>query len=111
MEIIDVIIAILAGLATAIPLVIKLIYYVKVAVKARNWNVLLDLIMSLMKEAEIDPNLTDGEARKAYVMAAVRAAASTVNYDIDLVVISKLIDSLSELTKKVNICSTAGETK
>ena len=53
MEYLDVILSIVAGLAAAIPLVIKLVQYVQAAVKEKNWNKLLDLVMNLMEEAEI----------------------------------------------------------
>lgn len=38
MEYLDVILSIVAGLAAAIPLVIKLVQYVQAAVKEKNWN-------------------------------------------------------------------------
>lgn len=103
MSTINIIVSILAGLATAIPLVIKLIEYVSKAVKERNWQQLLTLIMDLMARAEANPDLSDGAARKRWVMSMVEAAAATINYDIDSEAVSKLIDSLCDLTKKVNV--------
>ena len=100
MEYLDVILSIVAGLAAAIPLVIKLVQYVTAAVKEKNWNKLLDLVMSLMEEAE--QKFADGATRKEWVMAMVQASAESINYDIDLAAISELIDSLCDLTKKVN---------
>ena len=47
MEWINYAVSILSGLAIAIPLVVKLIEYVKKAVKEKNWNKLLDLVMKL----------------------------------------------------------------
>ena len=90
MEYLDVILSIVAGLAAAIPLVVKLVQYVTAAVKEKNWNKLLDLVMSLIEEAEI--KFADG----------VAASADSINYDIDMSAISELIDSLCDLTKKVN---------
>ena len=46
MEWINYAVSILSGLAIAIPLVVKLIEYVKKAVKEKNWNKLLDLVLS-----------------------------------------------------------------
>ena len=100
MEYLDVILSIVAGLAAAIPLVVKLVQYVTAAVKEKNWNKLLDLVMSLMEEAE--EKFADGATRKEWVMAMVQASAESINYDIDLAAISELIDSLCDLTKKVN---------
>ena len=100
MEYLDVILSIVAGLAAAIPLVIKLVQYVQKAIKEKNWGQLLDLVMSLMEEAEI--KFADGATRKEWVMAMVSASAESINYDIDLAAISGLIDALCALTKTVN---------
>lgn len=100
MEYLDVILSIVAGLAAAIPLVIKLVQYVTAAVKEKNWNKLLDMVMNLMEEAE--EKFADGATRKEWVMAMVQASAESINYDIDMAAISELIDSLCDLTKKVN---------
>ena len=100
MEYLDIILSIVAGLAAAIPLVIKLVQYVTAAVKEKNWNKLLDLVMNLMEEAE--KKFADGATRKEWVMAMVQASAESINYDIDLAAISELIDSLCDLTNKVN---------
>ena len=100
MEYLDVILSIVAGLAAAIPLVVKLVQYVTAAVKEKNWNKLLDLVMNLMEEAEI--KFADGATRKEWVKAMVKASAESINYDVDMEAISELIDSLCDLTKKVN---------
>lgn len=100
MEYLDVILSIVAGLAAAIPLVIKLVQYVQAAVKEKNWNKLLDLVMNLMEEAEI--KFADGATRKEWVMAMIAASAESINYDIDMAAISDLIDNLCDLTNKVN---------
>ena len=70
MEYLDIILSIVAGLAAAIPLVIKLVQYVQKAIKEKNWGQLLDLVMSLMEEAE--EKFADGATRKEWVMAMVR---------------------------------------
>lgn len=97
---IEIIVAILTGLATCIPLVWKLIEYVKKAVKEKNWNELLKLIMNLMSEAE--KKFDDGATRKEWVLAMVQASSDTINYDIDIELVSALIDSLCDMSKTVN---------
>ena len=100
MEYLDIILSIVAGLAAAIPLVVKLVQYVTAAVKEKNWNRLLELVMNLMEEAEV--KFADGATRKEWVMAMIAASAESINYDIDMAAISDLIDSLCALTNKVN---------
>lgn len=100
MEWVELALSILVGLTTAIPLVIKLIEYVQKAVKEKNWNALLAMVMDYMEIAE--EKFETGAERKEWVLSMVEASASTVNYDIDLAVIDKLIDSLCSMTKVVN---------
>ena len=100
MEYLDIILSIVAGLAAAIPLVVKLVQYVTTAVKEKNWGQLLNLVMNLMEEAE--EKFADGTTRKEWVMAMVQASAESINYDVDMAAISELIDSLCDLTKAVN---------
>lgn len=100
MEWVEFALSILVGLTTAIPLVIKLIEYVQKAVKEKNWNALLAMVMDYMEIAE--EKFETGAERKEWVLSMVEASAATVNYDIDLAVIDKLIDSLCSMTKVVN---------
>lgn len=97
---INYIVAILTGLATAIPLVINLIKYVKKAVKEKNWNQVVKLVMNLMEEAET--KFDNGADKKQYVLSMIKASADTINYDIDMDAISDLIDSLCNMSKVVN---------
>ena len=92
--------AILSGLATAIPLVIQLVKYVKAAIKEKNWNKVLELVMSLMATAET--KFTTGSERKEWVMMMVKATSDTIDYDINMDEISKLIDALAAMSKAVN---------
>ena len=94
------IISIIAGLGAAIPLVLKLIEYVQKAVKEKNWVQLLNLVMSLMAEAE--SKFETGAERKEWVLAMVTASAKEINYDVDTSVISNMIDSLCDMSKHVN---------
>lgn len=100
MEWLEIIISILSGLAVTIPLVIKLVEYVKKAIKEKNWNKLLELVMKLMAEAET--KFDNGKDRKAWVLHMVEASAATINYDIDLAQVGEMIDSLCAMSKKVN---------
>ncbi len=100
MEWMNYVVSILSGLAIAIPLVIKLVEYVRKAVQEKNWSQLLNLVMSLMEEAE--KKFDDGATRKEYVMALVKSSADTINYDIDMNAVSNLIDDLCAMSKVVN---------
>ena len=100
-HIINLIVSILAGLATCIPLAYNLVKYVKKAAKEKNWNALLDLVMKLIIQAETKFN--DGATRKEWVMAMVQTSAEYINYPVDAQALSELIDSLCDLTKSVNV--------
>ena len=106
-QIINVIVAVLAGLATCIPLVVKLVQYVKKATQEKNWGGLLDLVMRLMEQAE--KKFADGATRKEWVMAMVQTSAEYINYPVDIQALSDLIDNLCNLTKKVNSPETTNE--
>lgn len=96
----EILVSVLAGLATTIPLVIKLVEYVKMAIREKNWNKLLNLVMNLMAEAE--GKFDNGDERKSWVLMAVKASADTIDYDIDMEQVSDLVDSLCAMTKVVN---------
>lgn len=99
-NIVQIIVSILSGLAVTIPLVIKLIEFVRKSIQEKNWTSLVSLITKFMEEAEL--LFSSGEERKNYVMLAIKASADTINYDIDMDVVGKLIDSLCEMSKVVN---------
>ena len=101
MEILELIIEILAGLMIVIPLVAKLIEYVKKSTQEKNWGNLIRLLLNLMATAE--EKFDNGADRKQWVIAMVQASANTINYPISEQELSKLIDNLVELTKKVNV--------
>ena len=101
MEILELIIEILAGLMIVIPLVAKLIEYVKKSVLEKNWHNLIHLLLNLIATAE--EKFDNGADRKSWVIAMVQASANTINYPISEQELSKLIDNLVELTKKVNV--------
>lgn len=99
-EWLQLIVSVLAGLATAIPLAIKLVEYVQKAVKEKNWGKILEMVMKYMATAE--EKFDNGADRKEWVLAMVKASADTVDYDIDMEAISKLIDDLCKMSKTVN---------
>lgn len=96
----NVLIAALPGVIAVITLVYNLVKFIKKAIKEKNWDKLIALIMKLMAEAE--QKFIDGATKKEWVMAMVMAAATTINYDINPAELSALIDSLCDLTKQVN---------
>lgn len=96
----EILVSILSGLAVTIPLVIKLIEYVKKAIREKNWNDLLELVTRLMTEAE--GKFDNGDDRKEWVLMCVKASADTIDYDIDLDEVADLIDSLCAMSKIVN---------
>ena len=101
MEILELIIEILAGLMIVIPLVVKLIEYVRKSALEKNWNNLIRLLLNLIATAE--EKFDNGADRKQWVIAMVQASANTINYPISEQELSKLIDNLVKLTKKVNV--------
>ena len=99
-QIVSLIVALLSGLATCIPLAYKLVQYVKKATQEKNWNALLGLVINLMEQAE--KKFTDGATRKEWVMAMVQTSAEYINYPVDSVALGKLIDALCDMSKIVN---------
>lgn len=99
-QIISLIVAILAGLSTCIPLAYKLVQYVQKATQEKNWAALLGLVMDLMEEAE--QKFADGATRKEWVMGMVQTSAEYINYPVDTEALGNLIDSLCDMTKVVN---------
>lgn len=100
MEWVQLALSIMAGLVTAIPLVIKLVEYVQKAIKEKNWNAMLDMVMTYMETAET--KFETGAEKKEWVLAMVQASADTINYDIDLNAIGQLIDDLCDMTNVIN---------
>lgn len=97
---VELIVAILSGLAAAIPLVVKLVEYVQKAVKEKNWGLLLERVVDLMEVAET--KFKDGAERKEWVMAMIKASADGINYDVDYDALGKLIDMLCDMSKVIN---------
>jgi len=100
-QIVSLIVAILAGLSTCIPLAYKLVQYVQKATQEKNWAALLGLVIKLMEEAE--QKFEDGATRKEWVMAMVQTSAEYINYPVDTEALGDLIDSLCDMTKIVTM--------
>ena len=98
--VINYIVSILSGLCVCIPLVYKLVITIQSNIREKNWSKLLELVMNLMAEAE--KQFDNGADKKAWVLGIVESSAGTINYDIDLVKVGELIDSLCAMSKSVN---------
>lgn len=101
MDILELLIEILGGLVIIIPLVVKLVEYVKKSTLEKNWNNLIRLLLNLIATAE--EKFDNGADRKQWVIAMVQASANTINYPISEKELGDLIDNLVALTKKVNV--------
>lgn len=97
----ELVVSILTGLSVAIPMVVALVVYVKKSVQEKNWTSLLALVTDLMTQAE--KNFADGVSKKSWVMTMVEASMNTLNYPVDMEVVSKLIDDLCSMSKQVNV--------
>lgn len=99
-QIVNLVVAVLTGLAACIPLAVKLVQYVQKATQEKNWSSLLGLVVDLMEEAEV--KFSDGATRKEWVMAMVQTSAEYINYPVDTEALSEMIDALCDMTKIVN---------
>lgn len=100
MEWVKLILSNLTGIAAIITLAIGLIRYVRKATKEKNWGKLLTEVTKYMEIAE--DKFDNGADRKEWVMAMVKVSAETINYDINIDEVSKLIDNLCNMSKVVN---------
>ena len=101
MEWYEILISILTGFATAIPLIVELVKYVKEAAKEKNWSRLVSLVLTLIQEAE--EKFEDGADRREWVLSMVQASADTINYDINIDLVGELVDNLCTMSKNVNV--------
>lgn len=100
---VELIAAILGGLAVCIPVVARLVAAVQTAVKEKNWPQIVNLVLQFMQDAE--GLFAEGEARKAWVMREVEVAAKNVNYNYDDAAkqkVSDMIDAICAAAKVVN---------
>lgn len=97
---VEIIVSIITGLVICIPLVIKMVQFIKTAIKEKNWAPMMQLVLKLMAEAE--ENYSTGAEKKAYVIDSIKALEGTLNYDIDEDAIGAIIDSVILATKQIN---------
>ena len=98
---IQAIISVLSGIAVLVPLIVKLVEYIKKATKEKNWSQMLRLVMNLMAQAE--ELFESGADKKEWVLKELHAVADTLNYEIDWVVVSQMIDALCDMAHEVNV--------
>lgn len=100
-DILNLIVALVSGIATCIPLVVQLVKYIKTAIAEKNFNNIMKIVLDLMPEAE--EKFETGEERKEYIMSNVKSLSKTLSYEVDFDKISEMIDMIIGVTKKVNI--------
>lgn len=101
MEILEIVLAILAGLSTCIPLIITLVKQIEKSIEEKNFGNIMKMVLELMAEAE--ENYESGADKKEYVMDAIRNISDTLSYPVDFDRVSDMIDSIVEASKRINI--------
>jgi len=101
MKWVELIVAVIAGILTCIPLVIKLIEHVQASVREKNWPEIMQLVMDLMADAE--KMFDEGSKRKEWVMDQIVFVSEYVDYDINMAVVSNMIDAMCKMSKSVNV--------
>ena len=99
-NLISIIVSVLAGLATCIPLVIQLVKWIKTAIQEKNWSKIMQLILNLMTEAE--RSFETGTERKEFVMNSIKSIQDTLQYQVDMDQISQMIDAIVASSKVIN---------
>jgi len=110
MDWIEIIVAIVSGILIVMPVLTKLIMYVQIAVKEKNWNLIAQLTLKYMTTAE--SMFSTGAERKDWVIAMVKTSAQGVEYDLDEAAITKisdLIDTICSASKIINTKITKSE--
>jgi esterase/lipase len=97
---VNLIVSVLAGLATCIPLVVQLVKFVQAAAKEKNWSKIMQLVLTLMTEAE--KNYATGAERKEYVMDSIESIKDVLDYEVDMNAISQMIDEIVKASKTIN---------
>lgn len=102
-NILGIVLQVATGLVVIIPLIKKFYDAVKASIEEKNWRNLLNLLMKYIEEAEEKLSDQSGADRADWVVAMVKASAEWANYKIDDDELRAWIDSLVEMTKKVNV--------
>lgn len=107
-DLVELILSNLTGIAAIIAMMISMVKYVQQIIKDKNWPEIVKVVSGYMEQAE--DMFDNGASRKEWVMAMVKASPEAVKYGINMSDISKLIDDLCKMSKKVNAPSEeAGE--
>lgn len=86
---------IINGLLVSIPLACKFYKVMKQLSKEKQWNVLMDILLELMKSAE--KQFSEGAAKKAWVLNEIRVAAEKIDYEYDVVAEQKISDMIDKI--------------
>ena len=100
MDIVSLVVAIVSGIATCIPLIIQLVKYIKEAIKSKNWSALMTIVIQLMTDAE--KLFATGEEREEYVISTIKSMEKTLNCDVDEKVIREMIKAIATASKTIN---------
>ena len=101
-DIIEIIMTIMAGVLTCVPLAVKLVEYVKKAWNEKDWGRLVGLVSDMMSDAE--KMFGTGEERKQWVLENIEFLAEQegIRCEIDIAAIDRMIDTLCAMSKNVN---------
>lgn len=100
-DLLHILIEVVILLSAIIPLVVALVKYIKKAIKEKNWRNLLRLAIQLMEQAE--RQFDNGADKKDFVISMLKTSLDEIEYEITDEELSNLVDSLVDLTKKLNI--------
>lgn len=103
MEKLELLVALFSVLSAIIALAIKLWKTFSSLINEKKYSQLFDIVSQAIVEAEAIYSLS-GEEKKDRVMETVRKAADAIGIDkLDTERISYLIETIIEITKKVNV--------
>lgn len=107
-EIISIISALVTLIITLTPLIIVIIkkckkikQVIEIAIKEKNWNSVLKILPEIIQEAELFIKCS-GNEKKQYVLDKIENISLANNFEFDIDKCGKEIDTLVQLTKKVN---------
>lgn len=100
-NIVQIIVAILVGLAVSIPVVVGLIRSVRQNVAEKRWDLLLKKVIAFMVTAE--EQFKTGAVKKDFVLVMAKTAAEEIGVPFDEEKVGAMIDAMVELSKKINI--------
>ena len=93
----------LGGILTLLGFAVALVFFIIKAVKSKNWRVLVSYVLELMSQAE--KLFNTGAERKKWVIDMIESSSEKIGYKLKTEDLSKLIDELCKMSKKVNVKS------